>query len=111
MESLFVITQIILAILIALIVLVNITNGSEYGVVFRGAEAIFGGEGPGSFLNKVTMILVVLFFLNSLILTKIYVNKTKSPLLRAPTVKKEKKVKPSGENIPTPPKGLPVIPQ
>lgn len=110
METLMIVFQIILAILIILIVLVNVTKGSEYGAVFRGAEAIFGGAGPTSFLNKVTMFLVILFFLNSLLLTKITSNKhrvtlpekapaeapVKTPPVPTPTI-------PTPKDIPTPP--------
>ena len=106
METLLIVFQVILAILIILIVLINVTKGSEYGAVFRGAEAIFGGAGPTSFLNKVTMVLVVLFFLNSLILTK-YVSLKHRPTL--PEVKVEQKA-PSPSQVPIPP-SQPLIPQ
>jgi len=106
METLLIVIQIILAILIILLVLINVTKGSEYGAVFRGAETIFGGEGPGSFLNKTIMILAIIFFINSLFLSKEYTKKIASPLLTTPKVKKEQK-----EEIPTPPKQLPVIPE
>jgi preprotein translocase subunit SecG len=106
METLLIVFQVILAILIVLIVLVNVTKGSEYGAVFRGAEAIFGGAGPTSFLNKVTMALVVLFFLNSLILTK-YVSLKHRPAL--PEGKVQQNV-PSSSQVPIPP-SQPFIPQ
>ncbi len=105
MEGFLVIFQIILAILIVLIVLVNVTKGSEYGAVFRGAETIFGGAGPTSFLNKVTMVLVILFFLNSLLLTKLITEKNKSIMFKIP--KAATKVKPQPA-IPTPPEAIPV---
>lgn len=114
MQEVLIIFQIILAILIVLIVLVNVTKGSEYGAVFRGAEAIFGGEGPTSFLNKVTMLLVVLFFLNSLLLTKISTQKSKIPSIVTPlpstkTAPVKKEVPPlPPQTIPTPPKKLPI---
>ncbi len=115
MQEVLIIFQIILAILIVLIVLVNVTKGSEYGAVFRGAEAIFGGEGPTSFLNKVTMFLVILFFLNSLLLTKISTQKSKIPSVVTPVpsptktapIKKEAPSLPP-QTIPTPPKNLPI---
>ncbi len=106
METLLVVFQVILAILIVLIVLVNVTKGSEYGAVFRGAEAIFGGAGPTNFLNKVTMVLVILFFLNSLILTK-YASLKHKPAL--PEVKVEQKV-PVPSQVPIPP-SQPLIPK
>ncbi len=122
METFLIVFQILLGILIILIVLVNVTKGSEYGAVFRGAEAIFGGAGPTSFLNKVTMVLAVLFFLNSLLLTKISAIKHKTPIIEIPPVPKAStqppvpsakpspsaKEKPlSHKNIPVPPKVSP----
>jgi preprotein translocase subunit SecG len=102
METLLIVFQVILAILIVLIVLVNVTKGSEYGAVFRGAEAIFGGAGPTSFLNKVTMVLVVLFFLNSLILTK-YVS-----LKHRPALPKVEQKAPSPSQLPIPSSQSPI---
>lgn len=100
MELFLIIFQLVLAILIILIVLINVTKGSEYGAVFRGAEAIFGGGGPTNFLNKITMILVILFFLNSILLTKIFTEKHKPSIFKTeipytPTKK---------ETLPIPPK-------
>ncbi len=106
METLLIVFQVILAILIVLIVLINVTKGSEYGAVFRGAEAIFGGAGPTNFLNKVTIVLVILFFLNSLVLTKYQTFKHKPAV---PEVKLEEKV-PTPKHIPIPP-SQPLSPQ
>jgi preprotein translocase subunit SecG len=115
METFLIVFQIILAILIILIVLVNVTKGSEYGAVFRGAEAIFGGAGPTHFLNKVTMILVLLFFLNSILLTKVFTEKHKPTVLKTEipaTSSAENKTLPSIPTpIPTPPKEPLSIPE
>lgn len=108
METLMLVFQIILALLIVLIVLVNVTKGSEYGAVFRGAEAIFGGAGPTSFLNKVTMLLVVLFFLNSLLLTKISSSKHKLVLPeKVPAKSAPGQTPPIPSPLPLPPKDTP----
>ncbi|HAA83765.1 MULTISPECIES: preprotein translocase subunit SecG [Thermodesulfobacterium] len=110
METILTVLQLIVAILIILIVLINVTKGSEYGAVFRGAEAIFGGAGPTSFLNKVTMILVLVFFLNSILLTKIHTSKNKTEIPVVPTPQTQT---PSPSSIPTPttPQNIPVPPQ
>ncbi len=104
MELFLVIFQIILAILIILIVLINVTKGSEYGAVFRGAEAIFGGGGPTNFLNKVTMILIILFFLNSILLTKVFTEKHKPSILKIETPSTKKEPLPIPPSVPIPPK-------
>ncbi|BAU23208.1 preprotein translocase subunit SecG [Caldimicrobium thiodismutans] len=112
METLLIVFQIILAILIVLIVLVNVTKGSEYGAVFRGAEAIFGGAGPTSFLNKVTMLLVILFFVNSLLLTKISTAKHKIMLPeKLPAKESPQKTQPPVPALPpVPPQNPPALP-
>ncbi|RKX63795.1 MAG: preprotein translocase subunit SecG [Thermodesulfobacteriota bacterium] len=115
METFLIVFQIVLAILIILIVLINVTKGSEYGAVFRGAEAIFGGAGPTNFLNKVTMILVLLFFLNSILLTKIFTEKHKPSILKtnipASSASKETLPPVSSPSIPVPPKEPLSIPE
>lgn len=108
METLLVVFQIILAILIVLIVLVNVTKGSEYGAVFRGAEAIFGGAGPTHFLNKVTMVLVILFFINSIFLSKVITNKHKITLPEK--LPKAERQTPPTSPLPLPPKEIPPLP-
>ncbi len=110
METLLIVFQIILALLIILIVLVNVTKGSEYGAVFRGAEAIFGGAGPTSFLNKVTMVLVILFFLNSIFLSKIITNKHKIALPENLPKATNPKASPQPLPLPLPPKEIPSLP-
>jgi preprotein translocase subunit SecG len=112
METLLIVFQVILALLIVLIVLVNVTKGSEYGAVFRGAEAIFGGAGPTNFLNKVTMLLVVLFFLNSLLLTKVSTAKHKVILPeKLPSKEAPQKTQPPVPTLPpVPPQNPPLLP-
>lgn len=108
MEAFLITLQILVGLLIVLIVLINVTKGSEYGAVFRGAEVIFGGAGPTNFLNKVTMILVIVFFLNSLLLTKVHTEKHKTSLHNIPIPKATENVTspviPSSQEIPVPPK-------
>jgi len=111
METLLIVFQILLAVLIVLIVLVNVTKGSEYGAVFRGAEAIFGGAGPTSFLNKVTMVLVILFFLNSIFLSKVVSSKHKLTLPeKLPQTTTTPQQVPTPPALPLPPKEIPTSP-
>jgi len=104
--TVLVVLQAILAIFLVAIVLVNVGKGSEVGAVFTGSQAIFGGAGPGTFLNKVTALLAILFFANSLLLTYLSVQKRKASIMeKAPIVVHPKKEK----TLPTPPP-LPVPP-
>ncbi len=97
MFTVLVVIQVILAIFLIAVVLVNVGKGSEVGAVFTGSQAIFGGAGPGTFLNKLTAILAVLFFANSLALTYLSAKKTKSSVMeKAPVTEKVKE-------LPTPP--------
>jgi len=79
--TVLVIVHVIVSIFLIGIVLVNVSKGSEVGAVFSGSQAIFGGAGPGTFLNKVTTVLAVLFFATSLALTYLSAKKTKSSLM------------------------------
>jgi len=112
--TVLVIVHVIVCIFLIAIVLVNVSKGSEVGAVFTGSQAIFGGAGPGTFLNKVTTVLAVLFFATSLALTYFSAKRAgfsvmeepikleipapeTAPVPEVPTPKTEK------ENIPTPP--------
>ncbi|HFC97815.1 MAG TPA: preprotein translocase subunit SecG [Thermosulfurimonas dismutans] len=107
MFTVLVVVQIILALFLIAIVLVNVGKGSEVGAVFTGSQAIFGGAGPGTFLNKVTALLAILFFANSIFLTYLAAQRNKASLMeKAPVVEKTK----PQEKLPTPPP-LPVPPQ
>ncbi len=109
MFTVLVVIQVILAIFLIAIVMINVGKGSEVGAVFTGSQAIFGGAGPGTFLNKVTALLAVLFFANSLLLTYLSVQKTKvSVMEKAPPVTQSQP--PKEKELPTPPP-LPVPPQ
>ena len=107
MFTVLVVVQVILAIFLIAIVLVNVGKGSEVGAVFTGSQTIFGGAGPGTFLNKVTALLAVLFFVNSLVLTYLSAQKNRASVME----KTPPLVKPQSEKeLPTPPP-LPVPPR
>ncbi len=94
MFTVLVIIHVIACIFLIGVVLVNVSKGSEIGAVFTGSQAIFGGAGPGTFLNKVTTALAIVFFVTSLALTYLSTKKSTSSLMeKAPAVE---------ETIPTP---------
>lgn len=101
MFTVLVVVQVILAIFLVAIVLVNVGKGSEVGAVFTGSQAIFGGAGPGTFLNKVTALLAVLFFANSLLLTYLSAKRNQVSLMEKP---------PAPVTTPAPEKSLPTPP-
>lgn len=94
MFTVLVIIHVIACIFLIGVVLVNVSKGSEIGAVFTGSQAIFGGAGPGTFLNKVTTALAIVFFVTSLALTYLSTKKSTGSLMeKAPAVE---------ETIPTP---------
>ncbi len=112
MFTVLVIVHVIVSIFLIGIVLVNVSKGSEVGAVFSGSQAIFGGAGPGTFLNKVTTGLAVLFFITSLSLTYLSAKKVKGslmeevPRVEIPAPDKAEKPKspvPKTPSVPTPP--------
>ena len=81
MFTVLVIVHVIVSLFLIGIVMVNVSKGSEVGAVFSGSQAIFGGAGPGTFLNKVTTVLAILFFATSLALTYLSAQRNKGTLM------------------------------
>ncbi len=81
MFTVLVIVHVIVCLFLIGIVMVNVSKGSEVGAVFSGSQAIFGGAGPGTFLNKVTTVLAILFFATSLALTYLSAKRSKGSLM------------------------------
>ncbi|AEH45279.1 preprotein translocase, SecG subunit [Thermodesulfatator indicus DSM 15286] len=97
MFTVLVVVHIIVCIFLVGVVLVNVSKGSEVGAVFTGSQAIFGGAGPGTFLNKVTTVLAILFFCTSLSLTYISTKRTTTIMEKVPQINI-----PAPESAPTP---------
>jgi len=51
-----------------IIVLLNAGKGADVGAVFGGSQAMFGGEGPASFMNKLTAGVAIAFMVTSMVL-------------------------------------------
>jgi len=93
--TVLVIIHVIVCIFLVAIVLVNVGKGSEVGAVFTGSQAIFGGAGPGTFLNKVTAVLAFLFFATSLALTYFSAKRAGSSIMeKPPEISKSRRQKP-----------------
>jgi preprotein translocase subunit SecG len=80
------IIHIIVCIGLIFIILLQRSRGAEMGAAFGGAsQTLFGPGGSLSFLNKVTTILAVIFFITSISLTYLAAHReTKSPIKKAP---------------------------
>lgn len=68
MTNVFFILQIVLAILITVIVLLQKSSSIGLGAYSGSNESIFGAKGPAGFLAKFTMFLGLLFALNTIAL-------------------------------------------
>jgi preprotein translocase subunit SecG len=62
--------HILISILLIIAILLQAGKGSDLGAVFggSGSQALFGTAGPMDFIKKATIVLVVLFMINSLLL-------------------------------------------
>jgi len=71
MYSLFLAIQVIIAVSLVSLVLLQHGKGADAGAAFgSGASAtVFGARGAGNFLSRATGILAALFFVNSLLLS------------------------------------------
>ena len=62
-------TQIILVLMVLLIIIVfQKTNNMGLGAYSGSNDTVFGAKGPGSFLNKLTFSIIILFFMNTIYL-------------------------------------------
>ena len=70
MQEILLIIQIIICVFLVLLVLVQQGKGATMGAAFgTGASStVFGSKGSGSFLLKITGLVAILFFANSLAL-------------------------------------------
>lgn len=104
--------QIILAVLIVTVVLLQKSSSIGLGVYSGSNDSVFGAKGPAGFMAKVTMFLGLLFLINTISLGYIY-NKshnksildnhnTKSLVPAAPlnTLEPVKPIAPLAPNIP-----------
>jgi preprotein translocase subunit SecG len=82
MYTLLLIVQIVLALGIIVLILLQHGKGADAGAAFgSGASAtVFGARGAGNFMSRATAILATLFFANSLLLsTPLIIGDRKAP--------------------------------
>lgn len=71
METILVAAHIFICIFLIILVLLQAGKGADIGAVFGGAsQAMFGGRGPASFLNKMTIVVSLIFLLTAVGLAK-----------------------------------------
>ena len=72
MISIFFAIQIILAIAIVILVLLNKSSSMGFGTYASSNDSLFGAKGPMDFLTKATITIGFLFVLNTLTLVYLY---------------------------------------
>ena len=72
METIAVGLHIFICLFLIGVILLQAGKGADIGAVFGGAsQTLFGGRGPATFLNKLTIVVSVIFLLTSIWLAKI----------------------------------------
>ncbi len=84
MLTLLIVIQVILAIILITIILMQKGKGAEMGVSFGAgaADTLFGSTGPMPFLAKVTWALAFLFMVNSIGITYIVYHANTSSIIK-----------------------------
>ncbi|MDO8526991.1 MAG: preprotein translocase subunit SecG [Deltaproteobacteria bacterium] len=77
MDTIAVVFHIFICLVLIGVILLQAGKGADIGAVFGagGSQTLFGGRGPATFLNKLTIIVAILFLLTSVWLTKISIHK------------------------------------
>jgi len=89
MTSTLFILQIVLAVLITIVVLLQKSSSIGLGAYSGSNESLFGAKGPAGFLVKLTFALALLFVINTLALGYLYAkNSTKSAVDEVKTIDK-----------------------
>lgn len=72
MTSTLLIVQFVLAIIITITVLLQKSSSIGLGAYSGSNDSLFGAKGPGNFLTKATMVLGLLFVINTITLGYLY---------------------------------------
>jgi len=95
MESILLISEFILAVLITIVVMLQKSSSIGLGAYSGSNETVFGAKGPAAFLSKVTMVLSVIFVINTIALGYIYSSKSTSSVIDTANINIEKSQIPS----------------
>lgn len=73
METALIVLHVIVSLLLIVVVILQKGKGAEMGAAFGvgSSSAVFGPKGPTPFLAKMTVVLAIIFFVNSIALTVI----------------------------------------
>ena len=100
MVSIFFALQVILAIIIVILALLNKASSMGFGAYSSSNDSVFGAKGPMDFLTKATMIAGFLFILNTLTLVYLYNKQANTSALNEVNIKKIEKTLPKPPSVP-----------
>ncbi|WP_297599741.1 preprotein translocase subunit SecG [Helicobacter sp. UBA3407] len=86
MTGILLVLQFVFAILITTIVLLQKSSSIGLGAYSGSNESLFGAKGPAGFLAKVTFGLGLLFVINTIALSYLYVQDSKSSIVDKVTI-------------------------
>ena len=103
MTSILFIVQIVLAVLLTIIILLQKSSSMGLGAYSGSNESLFGAKGPAGFLVKATFTLALLFVINTLALGYFYTQEKESSIV-------DKFVPTNNKTIPSAPGQTPAAP-
>ena len=97
MESILLILEFVLTVLITIVVMLQKSSSIGLGAYSGSNETVFGAKGPAAFLAKATMFFSILFVINTVALGYTYSSKSPASVIDNADIK----VQPS--NVPSAP--------
>ncbi|HPM41338.1 MAG TPA: preprotein translocase subunit SecG [bacterium] len=86
METLLLVVHYLLCFFLIVIILLQAGKGADIGALFGGAsQTVFGGRGPTTFLNRVTVGVAIGFLVTSISLAHIAKNRSGTSVLESVT--------------------------
>lgn len=83
MENFITIVHFVICVFLIFAILLQVGKGADIGAVFGGAsQTLFGSRGPATFLNKVTLMLAILFLTTSLTLAQMAKSRSVESVLK-----------------------------
>ena len=118
MTSTLLIVQVVLAVLITITILLQKSSSIGLGAYSGSNDSLFGAKGPANFLARATMILGVIFVLNTLFLGYYYneqrqssaIDSIKTDSLIPATPVTVEPTAPAAPSTPTAPAAAPTVP-
>ncbi len=112
MTSTLLIVQVVLAVLVVIAVLLQKSSSIGLGAYSGSNDSVFGAKGPGSFLTKITMVLGLLFVVNTVTLGYLYNQQKLGSAIDSVKTDSLIPSTPVGDSTPAPaaPKAVPVVP-